>query len=63
MNVSTLGSTVTILEDRLILKYYLNENELYLSKIYFILHTKCENNGRQGDEPNVEPNMKNLIIM
>ena len=59
----TIGSTVNISEERLILKYYLNENELYLSKIYFILHTKCENNGRQGNEPNVEPNMKDLIIM
>ena len=41
-------STGNILEDRLILKNYLKENGLYLSKMYFILDTtKCDNNRKE----------------
>ena len=41
-------STGNILQDRLILKNFLKESGLYLSKMYFILYTKCNNNGREG---------------
>ena len=32
----------------MILKNYLKENGLCLSKMYFILYIKCNNNGREG---------------
>ena len=41
-------STGNILQDRLMLKNFLKESGLYLSKMYFILYTKCNNNGREG---------------
>ena len=41
--VQLTDSTGNILGDRLILKN-LKENGLYLSKMYFILYTKCKNN-------------------
>ena len=45
--VQLTDSTGNILGDRLILKNYLKENGLYLSKMYFILYSKCNNNGRE----------------
>ena len=46
--VQLTDSTGNILEDRLILKNYLKENGLSLSKMYFILYPKCNNNGSEG---------------
>ena len=46
--VQLTDSTGNILKDRLILKNYLKENGLYLSNMYFILYTTCNNNGREG---------------
>ena len=40
--------TGNILQDGLILKNFLKENGLYLSKMYFILYTKYNNNRREG---------------
>ena len=45
--VQLTDSTGNILGDRLILKN-LKENGLCLSKMYFILYTKCKNNWREG---------------